>query len=270
MKRSLLFLFCSAAFAPAETLTPTKDSDVYSYLGPNGGPTSTIFSLGVSSTPPESVTLHSQKTLIQFNTSAITIPAGEIGSAKLRLFVIPPSAEFGTLSPGNVHVHRQASAWGPVTGAFPQWATFQSAAEIGVIPITIASSETWVEVDITATVIAWKNGSVPDNGLFLAPFTDRLSPTLNVTFTSMEVPGYEPQLVVTRKVSTPILSIASSGGAITVKWPVTGSEGWTLQRTTNLATGPWVANTDAVTTVYCNYQIQPSNVGREFFRLVKP
>ncbi len=268
MKRLLFLSPFLILGARAETLTPVKDSDVYSFLGPNGGPTSTIFSLGVNSTPTDSATLHSQKTLIQFNISALTIPADQIGSAKLRLFVIPPSAEFGALSPGNVHVHRQAAAWGDVTASYPQWATFSSAGEIGIIPILASSAEKWVEVDITPTVIAWKSSAVPNNGLFLAPQADRTSPTLNVTFTSMEVTGYEPQLVVERKVIPPVLSVVAAGGAITVKWPVAGSEGWTLQRATTLA-GPWTANTAAVASVSGNWQIQPANVGREFFRLVK-
>jgi hypothetical protein len=89
-----------------------------------------------------------------------------------------------------------------------------------------------------------------------------------VTFASMEVPGYSPEIIVTRKVTPPSLAIQSSGGTVTLQWPVTGSEGWVLQRADSPA-GPWVANTATTSIVAGNHQLQPAMLTREFFRLVK-
>lgn len=270
MKRfpALSLLLCSIAGAQSVTLTPSKDTDVYSF-GNGGFPTSTRATLGVNSTLesyyPES---HSQKSFVQFNTTGVTIPAAEVGKAVLRLFVVMPDASFGTLAPGNVHVHVQASDWGTITATTPKWVAFQSAGEIGTIPITANSMETWVEVDITSTVVGWLNGSIQNHGVFLASQSEFMTPGINVTFASMEVPGYQPQLVITKKVVPPVLTIASSNGSVTLQWPVTGSSGWVLQRADSPA-GPWVANTATFSNSGGIYQLQPPMIGREFFRLAQ-
>lgn len=268
MKRLIipLLLMASAAFAETVTLTPTKDSDVYSYPG-DGNPTSTIFSLGVSSTPPDYPSLHSQKSLIQFDLSALPFPASEIGSAVLRLFVFPPDPAYGALYPGDVYVRRQAIPW-TVTATTPKWPTFQSAEEMGSFPVLAASANQWVRHDITPTAIGWAAGTFPNNGLFLAPLADRTSPSLNVTFASMEVPGYQPQLVVTRKVPLPPLAIQSTGAMITLRWPVSGSDGWVLERADS-PVGPWTANTAAVSSAGGQWELQTAALAREFFRLAK-
>jgi len=270
MKSLLLIslLLCSVAGAQSVTLTPSKDTDVYSF-GNGGFPTSTKFTLGVNSTPlssaPES---HSQKSFIQFDTSGVTIPSTEVGKAMLRVFVVMPDASFGTLAPGNVHVHAQASNWGTITASTPKWAAFQSAGEIGTFPITANSMEKWVEVEITSTVVAWLNGSMQNHGVYLASQEEFMTPGINVTFASMEVPGYQPQLVITRKVVPPALTIASNNGSVSLQWPVTGSTGWVLQRADSPA-GPWVANTATVSNSGGIYQLQPAMIGREFFRLAQ-
>jgi len=262
------FLLCSIAGAQQSvTLTPSKDTDVYSMLS---YPTSSIHTLGVNSTPlSQYPSSHSQRSFVQFNTSGVTIPAAEVGKAVLRLFVLNPDAEYGTLTPGNVHVHVQASDWGAVVAySSPKWTAFQSAGEIGTIPILSNSAETWVEIDITSTVAAWMSGSLPNHGVFLAPQAEFMTPGINLTFASMEVPGYQPQLVITRKVVPPALTIASANGSVTLQWPVTGSTGWVLQRAESPA-GPWLANTATVSNSGGNYQLQPAMTGREFFRLAK-
>jgi hypothetical protein len=270
MKRflALSLLLCSIAGAQSVTLTPSKDTDVYSF-GNGGFPTSTRSTLGVNSTPldsyPES---HSQKSFIQFNTSGVTIPAAEVGKAVLRMFVLMPEPMYGTLTPGNVHVHVQESDWGAVTASTPKWAAFKSAGEIGTIPVLLSSAETWVELDITSTVVGWLNGTIQNHGVFLASQTEFMTPGINVSFASMEVPGYQPQLVITKKVVPPVLSIASNNGGVTLQWPVTGSTGWVLQRADSPA-GPWVNNAATVSNSGGIYQLQPTMIGREFFRLAQ-
>lgn len=257
--------------AETVTLKPVKDSDVYSYPGA-GQPTSTIFSLGVSSTPPSYPTLHSQKSLIQFSLSSLPFSAAEIASAELRLYVLPPDPAWGDLYPGDVHVHRQAADWGAVTASSPKWTAFQSAAPMGSFPVTVESANGWVGHDVTETVIGWAAGTFPNHGLFLAPAEDRMSSSLNVTFASMEVPGYEPRLVIARKPPPPP-PLAISGGAsgIVLEWPVAGSAGWTLETAENLA-GPWTPPAASPVQDGGVWRlVRPLNPsGREFFRLSKP
>lgn len=255
----------SSLGAETVTLTPVKDSDVYSYPG-DGQPTSTTFSLGVNSTPPSYPTLHSQKSLIQFNLSSLPFPAAEIESAVLRLFVLPPDPSWGDLYPGDVHVHRQAVDWGTVTASSPKWTSFQSAASMGAFPVVAESANGWVQHEVTATVAGWAAGTFPNHGLFLAPASDRMSPSLNVTFASMEVADYQPQLVITRK--PPVLSVFSGGGVVTLRWPVNGSAGWTLQRADSPG-GPWLANAAAVSVADGQWQLQETAGTRGFFRLAK-
>jgi len=269
MKRIIAFLLTTAATAMAQTvtLTPVQDSDVYSYPG-DGNPTSTVFSLGVNSTPPDYPTLHSQKSLIQFDLSALPFPPSEIGSAVLRLFVLPPDPAYGSLYPGDVYVRRQAVAWS-VTATTPKWPTFQSAAEMGSFPVLTASANQWVQHDITPTAIGWASGTYPNHGLFLAPLTDRMSPSLNVTFASMEVPGYEPQLVITRKVPVPVLAIQSEGMNLTLAWPVAEGAGWVLEQADHPA-GPWTANTSTASAEAGRWQVRmTADAPRGFFRLAK-
>ena len=107
MKAAFLMLACSlAATGETVTLAPTKDSDIYSYTDRATGTTGT---LGINSSGVGSP--HSQRTLIQFDLAGLAIPAAEIGSAKLRLFVVPPDPSFGALTPGNVEILRQTAAW---------------------------------------------------------------------------------------------------------------------------------------------------------------
>lgn len=269
MKRIILLFFAVASAAIAEliTLTPIQDSDVYSYPG-DGTPTSTTFSLGVSSTPPSSTTLHSQKSLIQFDLSSLPFSASEIGSAELRLFVFPPDPTYGLLYPGDVYIRRQAVAWS-VTASTPKWPTFQSAQDLGSFPVSESSANTWVKFDLTPTAIGWASGSFPNNGIFLAPFTDRMDPSLNVTFASMEVPGYQPQLVISRRVVKPMLAIHSEGGNITLAWPVVGSQGWILEHADHPA-GPWSVSTISAVSTGDHWRVQmAATASHEFFRLAK-
>lgn len=269
MKITAILLLCLSYFAVAEevVLTPAKDTDVYSYPG-DGAPTSTTFTLGVNSSPIDFVSVHSQRSLIQFPLSGLSIPAAEIGSAKLRLFVLPPNPEYGVLSPGDIHVHRQGSDWGNITLATPKWTAFDSAEILGTFPILVTSAEQWVEFDLTSTVIAWAEGTHPNHGIYLATAADRTDPVVNVSFASMEFPGYGPQLVIQRRIVPPELAIESESGTVTLQWPVTGSEGWVLERADSPA-GPWIQNSESISSAEGQWRLQTAALTREFFRLAK-
>ena len=96
-----------------------------------------------------------------------------------------------------------------------------------------------------------------------------MTPSLNVTFASMEVQGYQPQLVITRKAPDPVLSIRSSGVDLTLAWPVEGSQGWVLEHADHPA-GPWTASTISLLQEDDQWRGQTTITStRGFFRLAK-
>lgn len=265
--RTILMISCLAAgFAAAETvtLTPVKDTDVYSF---SNVPTTSWATLGVNATPTGTSGVHSQKSFIQFNVSGVTIPAAEVGKAVLRLFVLAPDPEYGVISAGTVFVHRQATDWGTITATSPKWSAFQSAGVIGTFPIATTSVETWVEVEVTSAVVAWLSGTA-NHGFFLAPEADKMTPAINVTFASMEVAGYRPQLLITRREIPPVLSLSAQSGVVTLRWPVSGSTGWVLRKSENL-TGAWTAPAATASIVGAEWVLQEALGTRGFYRLEK-
>ena len=259
-------LACSlAATGETITLAPTKDSDIYSYTDRATGTTAT---LGVNSSGVGSP--HSQRTLIQFNLAGLAIPAAEIGSAKLRLFVVPPDPSFGALIPGNVEILRQTAAW-TITNPTLRWNHFQAADPVGLLAVPAGSSGSWVEVEVKPLVVAWVAGSVPNYGFALQAESETVS--LNVTFAAMEATGYGPQLVITRAeapVIPPVLAMTPSGSTMQLRWPVSGSTGWVLQTASSLA-GPWTQVSGAVqNSGNWEFSVTPNSSGRGFFRLQKP
>lgn len=259
-------LACSlAATGETITLAPIKDSDIYSYTDRATG---TVGTLGVNSSGAGSP--HSQRTLVQFNLAGLAIPAAEIGSAKLRLFVVPPDPSFGALTPGNVDILRQAAAW-TITNPTLRWNHFQGADSIGFLAVPAGSSGSWVEVEVKPLVVAWASGSVANYGFALQAESETIP--LNVTFAAMEATGYGPQLLITRAeapVVPPVLALASSSSSIQLRWPVSGSTGWVLQTAGTLA-GPWTQVSGAVQNAgNWEYSAAPNPSGRGFFRLSKP
>jgi len=259
-------LACSLV-ATGETITlgPTKDSDIYSYTDRATGTTGT---LGINSSGVGSP--HSQRTLIQFNLAGLAIPAAEIGSAKLRLFVVPPDPSFGALTPGNVEVLRQTAAW-TITNPTLRWNHFQAADPVGLLAVPAGSSGFWVEMEVKPLVVAWASGSVANYGFALQAESETIP--LNVTFAAMEATGYGSQLVITRAeapVIPPVLTLTSSSSAIHLRWPVSGSTGWVLQTAGTLA-GPWVEVNGAMQNSGNWEANAPTNSsGCGFFRLSKP
>jgi hypothetical protein len=264
MRSAILMLACSlAATGETVTLAPAKDSDIYSYTDRATG---TIYTLGINSSGVGSP--HSQRSLIQFNLASLAIPAAEIGTAKLRLYVVAPDPSFGALTPGNIQVLRQTAAW---TIADLRWNHFQGADPAGLLAVTAGSSESWIEVDVKPLVVAWASGSAANHGFALQAQSE--TTPLNVTFASMEVPGYGPQLVITRAevpAVPPVITLASTGASIHLRWPVSGSTGWVLQTSEGLA-GPWTQVTGAVQSAgKWEVNATRNSSGRGFFRLSKP
>src|SRR5690606_22868111 len=98
------------------------------------------------------------------------------------------------------------------------------------------------------------------------PEADVMTTPINVAFASMEVPGYQPQLVITRK--PPTLAISSTPTTITLRWPVAAGAGWTLQRSGDLASA-WTNHTAPLSNVDGHWQLQIPVATREFFRLIR-
>lgn len=227
-------------------LTPTKDTDVYAFLN---RPTGSIFDLGVSNTPEGQGGIHSQKSLIQFDLSPVRIPAGEIGKATLRLFVLAPdSPEGGGFRPGNVVLFRQGVAWGTVTSTQPSWSLVQPVGDpVAVVPVT--ASDMWIEIDVTPVVRAWVAG-VENHGFVLQCEKDPAPVTANLLFSSMELgqagrdagypeeQQYFPKLVITRAAGfAPVLTAELNGEHIRLSWS-TERSGWFLEQADS-PSGPW-------------------------------
>jgi hypothetical protein len=266
--KSTLLLIAAAASAAAETvtLTPSQDSDVYAFFD---APSFTPESLNVGAHPTQA---HSHHSLVQFNLAPLAIPAAEIGTAKLRLFSLTPnSTNGGGLRPGNVSVHRQGVAWS--LSPTLRWNHIQAQELAGTIPMTPASADVWVEVEVTALVKQWVAGGVPNHGFVLKPESETLEPLLNVEFASMELTNFKPQLVITRAelpAVDPVLVIAIQGGEVGLAWSVAGSTGWSLQEAETLA-GPWTASAAVPVSNAGMWEVMASaGAGRRFFRLFKP
>jgi hypothetical protein len=258
--------------AESVTLYPSQDSDIYTFLDQ---PTSTIYTLGVSASGPGAP--HSQRSLIQFNFAPLTIPAAEIGTAVLRVYVVPPDQ--GVLTAGNVSVYSQEKSW-TVANPTLHLSDFAPGDFIGFLPVLSTSTNKWLELDATALVKSWSSGAKPNYGFELQPESETATPLLNATFASMEVNGLGgtvgPQLVITRAIAPaapPVLAITPGPGAdqVTVSWPVSTSAGWALQQATSPG-GPWTADPSTATTssdgqFQVTHSVTAAAVG--FFRLIK-
>ncbi|MFD0894138.1 DNRLRE domain-containing protein [Luteolibacter ambystomatis] len=235
--KPLLLLLASAAITCGVTLTPTQDTDVYQFTT---YPTSTTYSLGVNASNGEG---HSQKTLLKFNptTTTLGMSATEIGTAKLRLYILPdgsPSSGYGgTLVPGAVTVHPQGTAW---TVATARWSTFSPGTSLGSIAITQPSTETtavWVELDVTAQVKAWVTTPSTNNGFVIQSANENAVPLLNVAFASMET-GFPPQLVVEKVQPKPfqMTGFTMSGANVTLGWNSVVGKSYRVEESPDMTT----------------------------------
>ena len=256
-----LFALCAAAAAESVTLTSVKDSDVYSYLDST---VPTITTLNVNSSLGMA---HSNHALVQFNLAALAIPAGEIGSAKLRIYSNLPQTGFNG---GEIAIHRQGAAW---TETGLRWNNIQPQEEVAAVAVN--QSNVWVEVDVTALVAQWVAGTRSNYGFVLRPKVENVegSAGVNIEFISREVASYAPQLIVTRAeppALPPVVGISSQGGQIVIEWPVSGSSGWTLQETDDLSQG-WTPSAATASQENGMWRVShvPGASTKRFFRLNK-
>jgi hypothetical protein len=200
----LLIVGAMSSFVSGQViLTPVQDRDVYQGTGL---PTSTPYSLGVSS----SVAFgggHSQKSLVQFDVTETStgMTAEEVGSAKLRLYVLSPEVyPSGETIGGDLQVYLQQTAW-TSTNLF--WNSFSPGAFVNTLTLTadhdlgdgwgtwVYPIDIWVEVDVTSAVKSWLAGTDPNYGFILSP-DETGSPTLSSVFAASNT-GFKPELVIT-------------------------------------------------------------------------
>ncbi|QJE95315.1 DNRLRE domain-containing protein [Luteolibacter luteus] len=266
MKAALFFFaLCAVATAETVTLTPVKDSDVYSYLDMTVGNSITLnvnASVGMQ---------HSNHALIQFNLAALGMPANEIASAKLKIYSMLPGSEFGgSFRAGDIAIHRQGATW---TETGLKWSHLQPLEKVAVMPVT--QSNAWVEVDITSLVAQWVTTPASNFGLLMRPDAENVEPGMNAEFVGREVAAYSPQLIVTRGIppatAPPVMAITNQGGQIIIEWPVTGSSGWTLQESDQPTSG-WAATAATATQTNGVWRVvqTPGSSASRFFRLNKP
>ena len=109
----------------------------------------------------------------------------------------------------------------------------------------------------------------------MRPETEDVEPGLNTEFVGREVAAYSPQLIVTRGTPPvtvpPVMAISGQGGKIVIEWPVSGSSGWVLQESDDLASG-WIATSATATESNGVWRVthSPGSSTSRFFRLNKP
>ena len=262
---SILLALCAASAAETITLVPVKDSDVYSFMNSTVGDSQTLnvnASAGLE---------HSHHCLVPFNVAASTIPAGEVAQAKLRVYSmgIQPGGQGGSFRAGDIAIHRQGKTWGETT---LKWTDLDPREKAAVLPVTQADA--WTEVDVTGLVIDWMNGTA-NHGFLLRPEIEGSNSGMNVQFFGREIAAYGPKLLITRGTppvaAPPVIAISQTEGQIVLEWPVTGSSGWVLQETDDLA-ALWETSpaTPAEENGMWRVVHTPGAAGKRFFRLNKP
>jgi hypothetical protein len=176
-------------------LEPIQDTDVYQFTGT---PTSTAFSLSV--TPPLG---HGLKSAIQFDVTEATVGFGAeaVHRATLRLYVLEPLGSFESFGPGDINVAFQPQAWSETSA---RWPTLTPGEAIGTLALTahsVAGQPVWVELDLTAAVKAWLDGSRANHGIVLQSPADGSG--ASTAFASREAPldpqATPPQLRIERQ-----------------------------------------------------------------------
>jgi hypothetical protein len=141
----------------------SKDAKVYAFL-PEMNFQSNLGVVG-------SGTEHSFKSLLQFDLTAIPIPAGQITLATLEIYcsaVTPmndsgdPPAPIAGSGPGSVAVYQLMSAW---TETGVTWNSFPSLAPLAADTAFIDAAGLWHTFDITTLVQDWHSGSAANFGL---------------------------------------------------------------------------------------------------------
>ncbi len=156
--RSLLALALLASLARADLLPPVQDSS--SSKGKLSAGTGRATTLPVTAT---------RKGFVLFNLSDLPadVQPGDIANARLRIYL--PRVK----TAGDIAVHTVAAAWDEVTTA-PEPGV--SAAPVAMFPAALVVKKKFLEVDVTATVQAWRAAPATNLGFaFLAAGTTNLS-----------------------------------------------------------------------------------------------
>jgi hypothetical protein len=134
----------------------------------------------------------------------------------------------------------------------------------GGLPFGGASRYSWSLASGSASLPA--NLTLATNGLLSGTLTTSGLFNFNVQATDLLTATAEQSLSLTI-ISTntyPPLTVGLGGGQVIVLWPASAGTNFTLQMTTNLATGPWVPATNGVPAVAFTFTNNPPAA---FFRL---
>lgn len=151
-----VLLVCLLALPAVAQFTPSDDAYV------NAASATTNF--GTAGTL--NLQSASQTSFIRFDLTAV--PAGytgaQVAKATLKLYVN------AVTTPGSFNVDLVAGAWKERTITYNLQPAITSTLTSSV-PLTVASRETYLEIDITSTVQAWLNGTEPNDGIALVANT---------------------------------------------------------------------------------------------------
>jgi hypothetical protein len=100
------------------------------------------------------------------------------------------------------------------------------------------------------------SGTLATNGTF--NFTAQVTDALGGSY------GQGLSLLIVSTNVYPPLTVGTGGGQILIYWPLSAGTNYTVQMTTNLATGPWVTATNGVPVAAFTFTNQGSAA---FFRL---
>lgn len=139
-------LLATALLAQADVLPPSHDTSSL-----KGRLTATT---GKAPTLPVSA---ARKGFVRFNLGDLPadVEAADIAHARLRVYF--PSARV----PGVIALHTASAAWDETTAA-PEPGI--SAAPIQTFPLAAVVGKKFAEIDVTATVQAWRAGTAPNDG----------------------------------------------------------------------------------------------------------
>lgn len=128
----------------------------------------------------------------------------------------------------------------------------------GGVPYSWSLSSGGLPSNLNLATNGFLSGTLTTNGLF--NFTVQASDSLGAVFNQ----PLSLNVVNTNITILPPLTVGTAGGQIIVFWPASAGTNFTLQTTTNLATGPWVPATNGVPAISFVFS---NNLPAVFFRL---
>jgi lysophospholipase L1-like esterase len=107
-------------------------------------------------------------------------------------------------------------------------------------------------------------------GRGLSPGSNLIAAEVHISQPACPLSGFDMELIGAGYYLPPALSIAQSGGALSVSWPASNSAGYNLYWTTNLAATAWTPSTPSFTNAGQIVVTQSVNSTVKFFRLRQP